>query len=176
MHIGHSGCTATISQTQPIGMENQYAEEAAKILKRDGVNLKTVTTDGDSRIVTGIRKVYGNSVESLKDAIHYSKAHEKSIAKSKLSTAMFSGPKTERENKQKLFAKDLKRRCTAEYDSAFKKCRKIKNDGKRKSELRSILRRTPQAILKCILCKKYSHVCHGTKKKKNSAYSPNHSK
>ena len=89
----HPGCTATISQTQSIGMENLYAEDAAKVLKKDGVKLKTITTDGDSKIVNGIRKVYGSSVESLKDAIHYTKAHEKSIAKSKLSNAMFLGQK-----------------------------------------------------------------------------------
>ena len=166
----HPGCTATISQTQSIGMEDQYAESAANVLKKDDVTLNDVTADGDSRITKGIRRVYGDSVDSLKDAIHFTKAHEKSIARANFSYTMFPGPQKEREKKIKFFAKDLKRRCKAEFDSAFKKCKATKTACKRKKQLKAFLSKTHLAVLRCLqgdcsMCKRHSHVCNATKKK-----------
>ena len=79
---------------------------------------------------------------------------------------MFIGTADMRKKKQRWFAKDIRRRCTAEFNKSFHRCKIIKDEEKRKKKMNSLLKKVPEAILKCIegdcsSCPKKSLVCQG---------------
>ena len=166
----HVGCTATMPQMSSIGQEDIQAEEAVRPLKESGIHISEITTDGDSKFTTGVKKHYPN-VTCLKDSIHYARAQEKALKSAKFSKGVFKGSTAEvRKQKQNWFARDLKRRCTAEFTSAFHTSKKINKKQHGPTKMNELLKDTPTAILRCIqgdcsLCPKFSFVCTGTTEK-----------
>ena len=166
----HDGCTATMGQMESIGQEDIQAEEAVRPLKEAGIEVTEITTDGDSKFTTGVKKHFPN-VTCLKDSIHYARTQETAIKSAKFSKGMFQGSRADvRNQKQKWFARDIKRRCSAEFTKAYYLSRKIKDKQKRQTKMNELLKETPNAIMMCIqgdcsFCAKYSLVCSGTKEK-----------
>ena len=161
----HDGCTATMNQLEPIGQEDKQAEQAIKSLKEAGMEVTEITTDGDSKLAAGVRKHFPQ-VKSLKDNIHFAKTQENAVKKATFSKGMFIGTADMRKKKQRWFAKDIRRRCTAEFNKSYHRCKKIKDDEQRKKKMNAYLRHVPHAILKCIqgdcsMCPKHSLVCRG---------------
>ena len=166
---GHPNCTATIKISDSIGREGRSAEKSARNLKKDGVSVSHVTTDGDGQAGRGIKKIF-KKAQSLNDIIHMSRNQRKRIERARFSESMFHGKtKASRKLAQKWFSEDIRQRCSAEFTSAIHKCSdmKIKKDSALKEKLKEMLMDTPTAIINCyngrceLHCRDHSHVCKG---------------
>ena len=169
---GHPNCTATMKISDSIGAEGISAEQCAKKLKKEGLNISHITTDGDSQSGKKFQLQYPNA-EALQCLVHFSKRQKNSIIKEKsFSEHMFQGEtKKQKEIAQKWFAEDIRQRCSAEIKLAVKKCSDMgfKSDVEVKKKLKSLLSKTPDAIIRCHkgdcgdMCAKYSFACRGRK-------------
>lgn len=167
-HRGH--CSATISVGDSIGNEHRWATGCVEQLLSDGIEIKYITTDCDSRASAAVADCYKEkgictTPTHLKDPQHLSRSQRRKINNTKFSFFMFPGKnKEERQKVQTRFADDICDRCTAEFKSAFEQLNGNLLDIKR------ALSYVPDAIIKCYqgnhsYCKKYSFVCAGTAKK-----------
>lgn len=160
----HKGCTATLRPQDAIGTEDRYANVSALEIQEDKVPLDEVTADDDSNMFKGFKKVFPAAV-NLKDSRHFSQSQRKAIVKTQLSTTMITGTTQRiRKKKQGWFAEDVRKRCTAEFKSASKKVRKIKQPSEKKAKLKALLKKVPNCIIKCFSgnctsCPRDSFVC-----------------
>lgn len=162
---GHIGCTATISKFDSIGDESSYAFQSAKELTKANINVKSVTSDGDTKVMQGFRQIYGMSIENLKDARHFSMSHGKKIKKETFSDSMFLGTKKQREKLQNRFAAEVRTRCAAELTAAVNQCSGEMDKNEIIDKVSSLLSMTPKALIECYkgnceLCPQYSMVCN----------------
>lgn len=145
----HEGnCTANIPEDAPIGNEAEYSSKCAQEVS-DYLKISHVTTDGDSKAYTGVTRVHGPKVESLKDVRHMSQSLKRAIMKCTFSTNLFSG--INKLNKKSRFAMDIKARCVAELNKSFSVHR---------GELYLIKAHMPEVIKTIIMC--YKGYCGST--------------
>ena len=169
------GCTANLQPSASIGLEGNYAAHSAKILKKDGIEIRDVTSDGDSNIHKGIADTFGdNSIERLTDSFHSARNVKGAIKRTDFSKQMFPGTKRRRDSLKSLFAEIVRKRCLAELSAAKKKItgKNKKSSQDLKKELTETLKKTPSAIIECLkgnhkLCK-YSLTCSHLRNKKNA--------
>ena len=156
----HEGiCTANLAEDATIGNEAKYSAECAKEV-RDFLKISHITTDGDSKSFDGVRKIHGPNVMRLRCVRHLSGSMKRAIMKCTFSKCMFSG--ANKSTQKSRFACDIKARCVAELNQAFKI-----NDGelyKTKEHMPNVIK----AIIMCykgycgVTCKLDSFVCAGT--------------
>ena len=166
---GHENCTANLNAGDPIGFEGKYATISAKKLKEEGVQIKAVTTDGDSNIAKGFTDVYDEEIERFNDPSHSDRRLKRSIKTATFSKVMFPGNKQERTRAISSFSEEIKRRCRSELSAAKNKLtihkKKAKSeDFQLRDKLKVALQNTPDAIIQCYkgshtFCDKHSFVC-----------------
>ena len=175
----HDNCTANLDQSASIGLEGNYAQHSATVLKNDNIAISSVTTDGDSNIFKGFTEVYKDgNIERLNDPSHCARNLKRAIRKIDFSRQMFGGGKRTRNGLRSIFAENLRRRYLAELSGAKKKHANKKSDRQLKDAITADLKRTPSAIIKCYqgnhkLCNRYSFACfkYGKKLPKNEKLS-----
>ena len=165
-HAGH--CSATIAPDYNIGDEYAWAMDCFKQIAEDGLVMKYVTTDADSRASHAAQAVFGpflgeSQVVHLLDTRHLGASQKRYIIKlgTGFSLEMFqTHTKATKERQLRLFADDLSSRCTAEFSSAFNF---FKGNF---PEVKQHLKETVNAIMRCVQgdhshCKRSSFVCGG---------------
>jgi len=120
-------CTANIEEDHTIGDEGQWARNTMSGMKEDGEMPPTIayaTTDGDSMAAKGIaagqRDKSGNKLVNLSCTNHLAESQRRAFERTNFSDSMF--PPTTKKDKghmKSMLARNLKRRCTAEYNAAF---------------------------------------------------------
>ena len=148
-------CTADLNMWDSIGNEARPAEKSAKALKDEGINVVTVTNDGDAKMIAGFEKVFGDGIENLKCSRHFSKSHErkaKTWAK-QFSTQMFPGKtKAQRTRMQKWFASDVREYCSASLNEAIdyvRGCSEVETTEQFLEKLNWVLEDVPKSIVAC---------------------------
>ena len=165
----HEGCTANVERTFAIGSEGIYANRAAKELKEKKLKVNTVTSDGDSKIESGVTEVFEKAI-NLKDSVHLSKSIKKKALQSEFSEKMLgSGPKKTSDASKKWFLEDLKNRCNAEFTNAVTQSSDILDKTKKIANIKSLLENVPLAIMNCYQgdcrqCQEHSLACDGVSK------------
>lgn len=159
-------CSTTACMETNIGDEEKWAEMSLKDLQNDGLEVKYITTDPDTKAYQAAEKLYKKGVTKTKpehqiDTRHLSENHRKQIKKSNNVLKMMPGPtKAHRMYLRNRFATDLSKRCQAEFNRIHEKMG---------GDFTSILSHMPKcinAIKKCYFadhsfCKLYSEVCNG---------------
>ena len=160
-------CTANISQQTSIGDEKRWARESLLELKHNSdLEVKHLTTDPDTASYRVAAELYEKGTtqtepENLIDTRHLGENHRKYMKKSSVLTDIMPGrTKAMRQKARNNFAIDLSKRCTAEYNAAFKK---------HSGNVAQIIRGTAfagGAIVNCYKgdhsrCQKLSYVCKG---------------
>ena len=155
----HEGyCSANLSEDFAIGNEMEHSKHCTNEVN-DALQIVNVTSDGDSKAANGIIKAQKGKVGMLRDVRHLASGIKRAVQNSSFSSTMFSG-KNKRNHKHR-FGMDLKARCVAELNQAFKT---------HKNEVYVIKQQMPKtikAIIKCyqgncgIACKLNSYVCTG---------------
>ena len=165
-------CSANISMESTIGNEEEWARESISILNRDGIHVKHVTTDPDSKTYKALEKNFEEGLTTSKpvhqiDTRHLGNNQRKYIKNSKFSDNMFPGRLSkDRKNSQSRFALDLSRRCEAEHEAAVHthagEIAKVKQALTKRNFLEAII-----ACYQCDhrLCKRNSYVCQAGKNK-----------
>ena len=166
---GHEGCTANVERTFAIGSEGIYANRAAKELEEKKLKVNTVTSDGDSKIESGVTEVFEKAI-NLKDSVHLSKSIKKKAVQYEFSEEMLgSGPKKTSDASKKWFLEDLKNRCAAEFTNAVTNSSDILDKTKNIANIKSLLENVPLAIINCYQgdcrqCQEHSLACDGVSK------------
>ena len=149
-HKDGSRCTATIPMSRSIGAEGEYMKETAKVLKKDGLDVGFVTTDGDTAISDAVLSEFGTNVEHFKDTRHFSRSIKKALCAAKFSTTMFKAEKAaDRTKDQKSLAEDIRKRISFEFNEALQQTKHLP-DSDRKLEMLELLRKTPDTIINCL--------------------------
>ena len=161
-------CGANIPYSMPIGNEGAYLSEAVTQLNQQGLNISTLTIDGDSNANTAAARI--NQPEKLtiqRCTRHLRKSLEKDIKKTKFSDGMFTqmgSTKHYRKQAQNRLALDIGRRCSAEFQQAHSIYKDMPH------EMMDKLPLVPNSIVDCYMgtcakCETFSFVCHGGLKK-----------
>ena len=152
-----------------IGNEEEWTKKAVEKMVFDKAGptfISYLTTDRDSSAARGARSGQMRPVVNLHDTQHLGKAVVQAVRQCKFSDTMLGRQPIVKKDKLKTeLARDIKRRCEAEFNRAF--CR-YDSDVKM---IKWHLSHTTNAILECVAgncgksCKKWS-VCSGKKLKK----------
>lgn len=166
---GHSGhCSATTAYENNIGDEYSWAKQCFKNIDENGLVVKYVTTDADSRAANAALDVFEDSLTKdkachhLHDTRHFSASQKRNTNKFNFSQAMFQvQTKSAKEHQLRLFSDDLSSRCTAEFNGAFKFYSGNVN------KMKEALNNTVSTIIRCVQgdhssCQRHSFVCGGT--------------
>jgi hypothetical protein len=167
----HEGCSANVRKDHTIGDEAYAAAKCAEEMKP--LSVDHMTTDGDSQAYLGVKKVQSARrdkksavVENLRDPGHLSKTLIRTVEKSNFSASMFPGrTRAAQLDIKRKFGKNLKRRCTAEFNQAHSHWAGDLN------RVINSLSYATDAMVSCYggncgtLCKKYSFACSGGKSK-----------
>lgn len=155
-HAGY--CSANLAEDDVIGNETEYAKQCT-IELNDTLQVRNITTDGDSRAASGVVNAQKSSVTVLRDVRHLASGIKRAIQNCTFSTTMFQG--SNKRNLKHRFGMDLKARCVAELNQAF---------SAHKGELFEIKKAMPAtitAIIRCysgecgMACQIHSFVCAG---------------
>ena len=122
----HEGsCSANIAEDQTIGAEGLWAKKLMEQVLEDpetAVRIGYLTSDGDSHAADGISEAQKEQVENLIDTRHFAESIARSIEKLCFSKDAFPGcTAVDRSRMQKSLAHNVKRRCEAEYQAAYKR-------------------------------------------------------
>ena len=155
----HAGfCSANLAEDAVIGDETEYTRKCTLELN-DTLKIAHITTDGDSKSFIGVKNAQGSDVKQLRDVRHLSNSMKRAVQNCTFSLTMFSG--THKRNMKSRFAMDLKARCVAELNQAFKM---------HKGELHEVKQHMPDVIRAIVMCYKgycgmqcqiHSYVCAG---------------
>lgn len=167
-HPGKCGpgvCSVTYAEEWAIGDEKAHAAAAYEQMEGD-TQISHMTTDGDSKAVQGVQERQEKNIEHLRDTRHLGSSLKKAVTNSSFSKTLF-GKRTVKqyERVKREFANNVQRRVAAEFDKAHKK-----SNGDTEL-LISELSYTIDCIIACYftecgtLCKKYSKVCSGSKRR-----------
>ena len=149
-HADGTKCTANLNMTHHIGDEPHYFRETAQVLKKDGVDIKFVTTDGDSKIGPVIQDEFGAQVEHFRDTRHFSATVKKGIVNNVKLTNMFTDKlKVDRNKQKRKFAEDVRKRVSFEFKRAVH-ITKHMPDAQKKSEMFRLLKDKTKVIIKCL--------------------------
>jgi len=163
-------CTANIAEDHTIGDEGLWAQHAVQEMAdgdEDPLLIKYATTDGDSMTAKGIATAQKTkNLVNLRCTTHLAESQRRAFERSSFSESMFP-PTTKKEKTQmkSFLGRNLKRRCTAEYNAAFN----VSNDIQ---EIKNKLTYAVDSIVSCYkgecgdVCRKRSLVCSGRKNKK----------
>ena len=155
-HHGH--CSANLAEDAVIGNETEHTRQCTSELN-DTLKIAHLTTDGDSKSYYGVVNAQGAGVEQLRDVRHLANTMKRNVQTSNFSSTMFSGQN--KRNLKNRFALDLKARCVAELNQAFKI---------HKGELYEVKKHMPDVIKAIVMCYKghcgiscqiHSYVCAG---------------
>ncbi len=123
----HSGyCGQNVEKEDVIGNEARNVEIAYRNMqKKSHTPVKVLTTDGDSRALSGVnvvnRELGFNPVVSSRDTRHLSEDQGRFLKRQLFSKNMFPGRlKAQRDKVQKNFSDNLKRRCYGEFNIGHK--------------------------------------------------------
>ena len=172
----HEGCTADVPLDSAIGDESQSLKRASQVLKKENVNVSTVTTDGDSSMRKTISACFGESVSHKIDPRHFSRSFKSAIQKQTFSSQAFKGTKDAKQKTQNKLATDLQYRVDSELSAAYASLRTAKtqtyvDESAKVDQLYYLLQNTHHAIIKCVtgkcgeLCSQFSYVCDGSRDK-----------
>ncbi len=164
----HEGsCTANIPPGQVIGDEKQWAEKCLDQMANDPNPLKfsAFTSDGDSRAFMAVSQRH-TDVEQFKDPNHLNKGQRRALTNIKLSKGFFQN-KDKTQTVDKLQARlglEISYRCSAELQQL------VSNTDMEADKIVRGSSYLKDAVLQCTLgnhslCKKYSFVCTGRKRR-----------
>lgn len=163
-------CTANIEEEHTIGDEGLWAQRAVQEMaagEEEPLLISYATTDGDSMTATGIATAQkSKNLINLRCTTHLAESQRRAFDRSNFSDSMFS-PATKKEKTQmkSCLGRNLKRRCTAEYNAAFNVSEDIQ-------DIKNKLTYAVDSIVSCYKgecgdeCSKRSLVCSGKKDKK----------
>lgn len=155
-HTGH--CTANLTEQFAIGNESEHTKHCTLEIN-DSLQIDHLTSDGDSKALNGVKKAQHSKVKALRDVRHLANSMKRAVQNCTFSPNMFTGKN--KRNLKHRFVMDLKARCVAELNAAFKM---------HKNELFKVKNQMPSvvnAIIKCykgdcgIACQIDSYVCAG---------------
>ena len=66
-------CTATMSEDAGFSDEEKFAAQCAQQINKDGLSIRYLTADGDSKAFYGIQSAQNGKVEYLRDTRHMGK-------------------------------------------------------------------------------------------------------
>ena len=167
--VKHGGqCSANLPLDASIGDEEQWAKQAVQEIQSDQegpLNIAYATTDGDSRAVHGMADAQGRPVEHLLDTRHFGESLARAVDRLDFSAnALPASTKKDKKRIQKDLSHNVKRRCTAEFEMAYKKLN---------GDIDLIINKLSYAIdalIQCYsgncsrLCAKHSFICTGKPK------------
>ena len=149
-HADGSKCTANTKITQAIGDEPERFRETARIFRKDGLEVKFVTSDGDTKLGPIIQEEFGSEVEHFRDIRHFSSTIKNGIIKSVFSDKMFKCKlKKNVPHLQRRFAEDVRKRISFMFKHAVKMTKDLP-DEERKSEMLNRLNGKSNVIVKCM--------------------------
>ena len=160
---GHDAkCRANLDVNIPAGSESLYLETAVSNLNDDGLEVTTLTVDGDASTRKTASELQQKHVENI--TVQYCTRHlnnivRKQLANTKFSNNMFHGRRVkDRQETQKMFAHDMTKRIQTEVNLILKEC---KNDEQAAVNKFSYLSDT---LIRCYsgnhtLCDLHSKVC-----------------
>ena len=162
---GHAECTSTMSTFAPFSEKNM-GKDIGDQLALQGMLIKYVTTDGDSRSAEGVDSAMKTvdpmwRVERLADPTHLAQGQFRHCYKANFSPEMFTGTTREqRKQQQRVLSQDVKARCSLILKEL------MKTHAGDMNALRSILPRVLEATLLCYSgdcsrCARHSVVCSG---------------
>ena len=159
-------CTATASMETNIGDEQKWADMCFRDLLLDDLEVKYLTTDGDTKAFQAAKELYEKKLtktvpEHLLDTRHLSETHRKQLKNSQNVLNMMPGrTKAVRLALRNKFAVDISKRCHAEFKFVHK-------------QEKGNFKRLTKRINKCIFavkgcytgdhrqCKSVATVCNG---------------
>lgn len=162
---GHAECTANMSTFAPFS-ESNMGKDIGDQLGLQGMLIKHVTTDGDSRSAEGVDRAMKAikpmwKVERLADPTHLAQSQFRQCYKASFSAGMFTGSTREqRKQQQRVLSQDVKARCSLILKEL------MKTHAGDMNSLRHILPRVLEATLMCYTgdcsrCARHSVVCSG---------------
>ncbi len=116
-------CSATASMEQTIGDEQKWANTCFQEMKEDGLEVKYLTTDGDTKAFQGAIDLYQASASTTRpehqlDTRHLAENHRKQIKSNSNVLQMMPGTTaTYRMYLRNRFAVDISKRCQAEFEN-----------------------------------------------------------
>ena len=116
-------CSCTLSLESNIGDEERWAELCFRDLKNDGLEVKCITTDGDSKAYKAATNLHVQNVTQTLpihqlDTRHFEENHRKQMKNSPAVLEMMPGnTKAYRLYLRNRFALDLSKRCQAEFQA-----------------------------------------------------------
>ena len=149
-HADGSKCTATINYSESISDEAKNFREGARKLKEDGVEVKYVTSDGDTALGPAVREEFGDDAEHFKDTRHFSSTIKKAIIAAKFNEGMFTAKlKEDRAKHKRYFAEDVRSRMEFEFKHAAKLTNDLP-DSERKAKMFQLLEGKSELVVNCL--------------------------
>ena len=160
--LPHPNCTANVEEDHTIGDEGRWAEQVVAEMREDDdnpLNIEYATTDGDSNAARGLSAGQKKAVVNLSCSIHLAESQRRALDRATFSKDMLSpSTKKDKQHMQSLLARNLKRRCTAEFKGAHARATSI-------DDLIHKLSYATDSVVKCYkgecgqLCSQRSFAC-----------------
>ena len=139
----HTNCTANLSENEPISNEGKVTEACLDLFAEEGVKIKALCSDGDTKIGKILNKKKYN-IQHMKDRAHFARNLRKKINGLPLSKDAFkTKTKKMKQQKQRWFSMDITKRMEAEFTRALYLTKSITDDDDKKEKNDSNLKKRP---------------------------------